>query len=563
MSALSKRLPSWLAGLIVLAIAAVLLELLLQVLSFGAFLLYKKPSLEESSGREGKVVFCVGDSFTFGYGASDLSKSYPNCLENYLEQETGEPWTVVNCGYPGRNSSQMGEALTQAVISGPAEFVVLVGGVNDSWSGAIRLEINTLNAALTAGRGGENRQLTDQYQWRFRTLRLLKTLRKRNAFGNESVAKATSEQSPNTIRQSIPGSETASPTSISTSATPSEETGQAEVLSAQEEWPGAKALRLYQAGDLEAAIAIYQSLPDAETGYSAVNLIDCFVRLGRLDDAIARVNSLRAAYQANPTEQSSCLLLSALKFTGKNGEIMELAPVMAKQFPESFEIAFRHGLALMTDTQVLAARAEFDRAVPFVEAPQAEDSGMAAWFWKNRAVVFGYQPGHPFDSDKVAESYVKGMLAGEKEDSALQGLLGMVGTVTNDQFENAISASEATDEQQRKIRGLIAKARDTSLEAKGAEVTKHNMITMARFAKQDGAEVIISTYPFSSKLLVDAQKAASKEGPTYFLRINDDFAQIVETEGRAHLFVADGHCNDRGYQLMAELIGARLLEAVQ
>jgi len=158
MSALSKRLPSWLAGLIVLAIAAVLLELLLQVLSFGAFLLYRKPSLEESSGREGKVVFCVGDSFTFGYGASDLSKSYPNCLENYLEQETGEPWTVVNCGYPNRNSSQMGEALTQAVISGPAEFVVLVGGVNDSWSGAIRLEINTLNAALTAGRGGENRQ---------------------------------------------------------------------------------------------------------------------------------------------------------------------------------------------------------------------------------------------------------------------------------------------------------------------------------------------------------------------------------------------------------------------
>jgi len=58
-------------------------------------------------------------------------------------------------------------------------------------------------------------------------------------------------------------------------------------------------------------------------------------------------------------------------------------------------------------------------------------------------------------------------------------------------------------------------------------------------------------------------KASLKEGPTYFLRINDEYAQIVETEGQAQLFVAGGHCNDRGYQLMAKLIGARLFKAVR
>ena len=54
-----------------------------------------------------KRVLCVGDSFTYGMGASSQEFSYPAQLEKRLVASNTGPWHVVNRGWPAQNSADV------------------------------------------------------------------------------------------------------------------------------------------------------------------------------------------------------------------------------------------------------------------------------------------------------------------------------------------------------------------------------------------------------------------------------------------------------------------------
>ncbi|MBU4305875.1 MAG: hypothetical protein KJ893_09720 [Candidatus Omnitrophica bacterium] len=111
------------------------LEAGLQVSSFIAhrFFLpqYDFPKIHTANTR---IIFCLGDSFTYGIGAG-FNHSYPAQLEEILNQRSkGLNFKVYNLGVPGYNSTQVANRLRTVVTSCKPDAVVVLCGCNDNWN---------------------------------------------------------------------------------------------------------------------------------------------------------------------------------------------------------------------------------------------------------------------------------------------------------------------------------------------------------------------------------------------------------------------------------------------
>jgi lysophospholipase L1-like esterase len=143
----------------------VLLELVLQL---GASVLaWTHGRGPGAGGSGGRVVLCVGDSFTYGLGASNPERtSYPAQLEAQLEAGAPAAWRVVNGGHPGRDSRGLLERIDAQLAAFRPERVVILVGLNDRWRQPERLDLGATPAAARAA--GEGFRL----EWRTRRLML-------------------------------------------------------------------------------------------------------------------------------------------------------------------------------------------------------------------------------------------------------------------------------------------------------------------------------------------------------------------------------------------------------
>ena len=83
----------------------IVLEFSLQAIALGVWVFYPRPSTPAPTAGE-SVVLCLGDSYTFGMGASDFAHSYPAQLGTIIA-EHDDCWTVVNEGWPGHKSRDL------------------------------------------------------------------------------------------------------------------------------------------------------------------------------------------------------------------------------------------------------------------------------------------------------------------------------------------------------------------------------------------------------------------------------------------------------------------------
>src|SRR5262245_6819923 len=79
-----------------------LVEALLQL---GALAVAALAPSRIAAPADGCAVLCVGDSYTYGLGASSPEFAYPAALESILSRAPIDAGSrVVNAGWPGRNS---------------------------------------------------------------------------------------------------------------------------------------------------------------------------------------------------------------------------------------------------------------------------------------------------------------------------------------------------------------------------------------------------------------------------------------------------------------------------
>ncbi len=117
----------------------------------------------DSEGREQKVIVCVGDSHTWGWGVHPHLSSYPVRLQQLLNQgDPHGPYRVENLGFPGFNTEQVRDRLERRLQGPRPDLVLVLAGFNNSWNPAQvedgglwdALVIPRLVKLLTAGNQG-------------------------------------------------------------------------------------------------------------------------------------------------------------------------------------------------------------------------------------------------------------------------------------------------------------------------------------------------------------------------------------------------------------------------
>ena len=121
-----ERLAATLLGLVAVL---VVLELSLRVL--GVACEYRDPTAARP-GAGGPVVLCVGDSFTWGAGASP-SMSWPRQLERLLHEGGCSTCVVVNRGLGGQNTASLLQNLQGNLDRVRPQLVVLCSGSANCW----------------------------------------------------------------------------------------------------------------------------------------------------------------------------------------------------------------------------------------------------------------------------------------------------------------------------------------------------------------------------------------------------------------------------------------------
>ena len=120
------------------------LEVALQI---GAYALWRSARGTTPSGAD--AILCVGDSFTYGLGATAGGGSYPRQLEAVLRAE-GRERTVINGGWPGQTSREILLKLPAQLARHRPGVVCILAGMNDPWSRPERVRPEDLSSGADA-----------------------------------------------------------------------------------------------------------------------------------------------------------------------------------------------------------------------------------------------------------------------------------------------------------------------------------------------------------------------------------------------------------------------------
>lgn len=133
-------------GLVALGVILGLLALEV-ALQIGAYALWRSAQGTSPSGAG--AILCVGDSFTYGLGATAGGGSYPRQLETVLRVE-GRERTVINGGWPGQTSREILLKLPAQLARHRPGVVCILAGMNDPWSRPERVRPDELSGAADA-----------------------------------------------------------------------------------------------------------------------------------------------------------------------------------------------------------------------------------------------------------------------------------------------------------------------------------------------------------------------------------------------------------------------------
>lgn len=156
-------------------VAALLLEMVLQISALYVHFGVAETSAASRLERDAPVALCVGDSFTFGLHATSPAHSYPALAEGRAEALGEKAPRFVNRGVPGQSSRDVLLALDADLERHRPSVVYVLVGTNDH---TFRPELVRPHESGDAQQRG--------FAWRLRTWRMLQLLGA--AWGNLAAA---------------------------------------------------------------------------------------------------------------------------------------------------------------------------------------------------------------------------------------------------------------------------------------------------------------------------------------------------------------------------------------
>jgi lysophospholipase L1-like esterase len=521
----SARRPSRLRRKLTLALfalvaASLFVEGALQCVSYGLWLSQRKPVARS----EGRAVLCVGDSWTHGMGSVDTSTgSYPARVGRILAAAGVGQWQVVNAGQSGQNSRDVLERLPSQIAAHAPRFVVVLVGQNDFWSKPDPLPADERSAVdHTAYR----------FRWRLPRLVML-------ALGSlRGVGEA-----PRAVRdpaqwQSKGVAETQDPYPNDHVVRWTPELGEHKAA-------GWKAMG---AGDHAAALLAFEAAlrVQPEDAQSHAMLAEIHRRTGRDADALVEVEWLRAEFGRRPGHRLGLCFADALAAVGRSAECATVAASLLERFPQSGKLWRHLAIACLQTGDVDGAERAIDRAVA---------TGPDRWnqFWRYKVHFLGRK-----NVVEAAHSLFELYVIENDADFLAECLAAMLESTSSEQLLAALDGFRRADDVKARIRVVIDDLHRAKQAGSAAAVLRGHLERIAVTVRNAGAEPVFLDYPFWNESGVVLRDVADELGVA-FVDMRRLFTLRRGDVPESALCAADGHCNDAGYAIVAEIVAETLV----
>ncbi len=506
-----RRLKS---AFLILVITLLLLESALQLIALCTWLL---TTTGDEKASADKTILCIGDSYTYGLGATSRQASYPGKLDALLKQELGDRWAAVNKGYPGQTSRDVLRRLDGQLVEIRPSVVCLIVGINDH---ILRPEELLL--------GNPADQPHDQgapFRFECRTLRLISIF----------LASDSTENSP--ANTADPAADPADQSSLAG------ERGRGQALMNEGCFAESEAI-------LTACLARAES---TDTAVLRMDLATLYGRWGKPVQAREQCNSLRKIYEDEPSANIAEALLLGLIGSGHDDEAFALEKRLVEQFPDNSTFSLYLADHLSRHVNIATAITEIDRTIGLL-ASDTDDEHIA-YVWRRRAEMYiGVDPLESLKSLIRSHSH-------SPEVAVARGLIILhADKFTPKMLDQAISATAARPSIISEFKRFL----DDTLSDSSADqvrILRSHIQQILERTRSAGAELIMASYPRPNPDRTQFRIAQELGIP--WVQISNAFEAALRTDPNRELFIPDDHPNDAGYALMARELSRFLLQRLK
>ncbi len=515
------------------AVTLALLESALQVGAWSRWGGRWRPTDSLARGGE-KVVLCVGDSFTYGYGASSPAGSYPIQLEGLLNESGTGPWKVVNGGWPGQNSWDVLRKIGDSLERFHPRFVYVLVGSNDLWS---RPSLHTIER-------DSSERATEVFEWKWRTGRLLTLIVHRLRLALAGGGGGVPER-----EIALRGERHIGPLEVPPSEVPAAPASPPDGTD-----PLGKGLDAPAAEDPGLAVGSLRARVerDPEDLWGRELLVRTLVALGRAPEATEHLDWLRKRHEEEPNQPFAESLLGVLVATGNRDESLRLAKSLADRYPGSVRIWDTIASQSFLSGDREGAKIAIERAL---RALPPSDRDWRAMLLRTRFHVLLEE-----DPVEAMGSAIRAFLLDGNEDLLVVQFAMVGGTCDRQQFEGCLRELSLAPEDRERLERLYGRRQEGVRPPEALESHLRQIVLLCR--ARDARPAFLS-YPNPLPAVDGVMEKLSREMGVPRLEVASEFERILRTRRREDLFVPDGHCNEEGYGIMARVVARDAIAEVR
>lgn len=509
--------------------STLLLELVLQIGSLVVWWQHRSPGVRVAPGTE--TILCVGDSWTHGMGSSDPAlHAYPAVLQALLRARTARPLVVVNGGQSGQNSRDVLVRLPSQLAESRPRIVCVLVGQNDFWSFPDELAPGAETAADDHA----------AYRFRWRVPRLLAWLLGKLRGSAIADPTPTNARGPGFEPRAIP-----SPRPYADEPRRWAETGMSRA-SKQRGWS------LEAARDISGALAAFERAHEAapddpETRHMLVSL---YRKAGRPDDAAPHLDWLAAHWSRDADSWTGRSLVIALEALGRNADAIAVAERFLPRFPQD-AMVWRY----LAQCQFFVGR--HDDALRSIDESIRLAPERWNHYWRHKIHFLGKR-----DPDEAIRDVYRAFVAMNDARSTLDDLSALVASSDASRLRPVLADFACDADVRSRLEQLVTEIIETRTAGSAERVLRAHLARMAQTIRTAGAVPVFLSYPLpqrSDRVLEEAAEALD-------VRLVRVGVQVVARHGGRpleELRAADGHCNDAGYRLAAEIVAEGLLDLLR
>lgn len=294
-----------------------------------------------------------------------------------------------------------------------------------------------------------------------------------------------------------------------------------------------------QTAALEGRIAAADSVDESAALRAEITIL--YVGAGQIAKAQEHVEWLRQQVERTPSNGVVTGLLGALEATGANDERFAFAKQVTERYPDYPEAWHAWAWEAYQRGDMAAAAAAIKRAAELVPD---DVPGWKANVLARQAIIW-----QTIDRPFAVQSSVRAARL-LKLDPA-RGWIAI--RCTREEVQAACAALDVPAEERPAVEAFFARVLgwiETPFEA----VLENHLLRIVALCRGAGAEPVLLDYPVEFPWVLAGMRRVESAASVAHIVTEPRFLARTGGRDRAEFLAADGHCNDAGYRVLAEIV---------